>query len=75
MAAGRGRPCQCGWGTPVSMVVEGVGTRGSCSFYLASPDPREQGLALPTSQKGQPTQAASQQGGFKGEFKSHGVLG
>lgn len=65
MAAGEGGPASGGGETPVSTVFKGVGTGGSCSFYLASPDSREQRLELPTSQRAQPTQVTAKQGGLK----------
>lgn len=38
---GKGQPCQWWMGKNTRLVVvKGVGTGGSCSFYLASPDPK-----------------------------------
>lgn len=42
MSEGKDNPAGDGWGrTPILVVLKGAGgTGGSCSFYLASPDPK-----------------------------------
>lgn len=74
MTGGKGQPCQWRMGDPVSTALTGVGTGGSCSFYLASPDPKRTTPRASNLSEGPAYPGDIKTGRLKGVFKSHDVL-